>query len=167
MNIHPLLVHFPIAIFLLYAGIEILCLDKKFPSLKTTKQFLAIFSFFAAYATFASGDTAKHLLGKNIEANLRTIVNMHENLAGLFTFISGAIALITVIGWVIEKYPMFTVTYPKLSHNLSFFTKRWLLIALAIVGVGLISVVGGLGGIIVYGPNIDPMTKWLYSVVIK
>lgn len=170
MNIHPILVHMPIGIFVIYTVMEVLFSSKKFPSLKNGKRFLAVAGFVAGWATLATGENAEHLLrnktaGQVLDQNMHKVLEAHSTIAGAFVVVAGALALIAIVSWVIENYPTPTNTWQNIVHKLSFIDNRSFVILLAIVGLGLISVVGGLGGIIVYGPDLDPMTKLLYSLV--
>ncbi len=166
MNIHPILVHLPIGIFIIYALMEIFGVDRKWPSLRDGKRLLAIVGFFAGWATLATGENAEHLLGKNIDQNIRQIIDIHSNLAGAFVIVAGALAFLSIVSFIVEKYPVPNLFWQKLAHKLKAFKQRWFVIILAIVGLGLILTVGALGGIIVYGPEVDPFTKFLYSIII-
>jgi uncharacterized membrane protein len=167
MNIHPILVHLPIGIFIVYAAMEILCLDKKFPSLRNGKRFLAIVGFVTGWITLATGEAAEHAIEANADRTIHKLVEAHATIAGAFVVVAGILAALSILSWIIEKYPAPTVEWQKIAHRFAKLNKRWIFIVLALIGLLLITVTGGLGGTIVYGPGLDPMTKLLYSIVVK
>ncbi len=167
MNIHPILVHLPIGIFIVYAAMEILCLDVKFPTLRNGKRFLAFVGFISGWITLASGEAAEHAVEAKADQVILKLVEAHSVVAGAFVVVAGILAFLSILSWVIETYPTPTVEWQKIAHRFAFLNQRWILVLLALVGLLLITITGGLGGTIVYGPDLDPMTKLLYSIVVK
>ncbi|MBP9851750.1 MAG: hypothetical protein KBC67_00635 [Candidatus Pacebacteria bacterium] len=167
MNIHPILVHMPIGIFTLYAIMEIVCIDKKFPSLRNGKRLLSIVGFIAGWITLATGEAAEHAIGRNIDPSLHNLIEAHSTFAGAFVIVAGALALLSVLSWILEKYTNPITPWQNIAHKLAPLNKRWIFVILALVGLALITIVGGLGGAIVYGPDLDPATKLLYSLFAK
>lgn len=165
MKIHPLFVHFPIALFFIYAVIEIFGLDHKYAELKWAKRVLGILSPIFAYLSILTGGLLEDMFRNDI--NLRQIVRVHENMATLFMWIASLLALGIIAEIIREK----NIQLPSWANSLVtfflFFSKRWVSILLAIVGLILITVTGALGGILVYGPDVDPIAKLLYSLIVK
>ncbi|HRH31597.1 MAG TPA: hypothetical protein PK950_02930 [Candidatus Paceibacterota bacterium] len=166
MNIHPILVHMPIGIFTLYAIMEIVCIDKKFPSLRNGKRLLSIVGFIAGWVALATGEAAEHAFSGN-DQTMHNLIEAHSTFAGAFVIVAGALALLSVLSWVLEKYPVPVTPLQKIAHKLEPLNKRWIFVILALAGLALITIVGGLGGTIVYGPDLDPATKLLYSLFAK
>jgi uncharacterized membrane protein len=165
MKIHPLFVHFPIALFLIYAVIEILGLDIKYAELKWTKRILGILSPIVAYISILTGGLLEDMFRN--DANLRQIVRVHESMATLFMWVASILALGIIAEIIREK----NIQLPSWANSLVtfflFFSKRWVSLLLAVVGLILITVTGALGGILVYGPDVDPIAKLLYSLIVK
>ena len=92
-NIHPILVHFPIAFFFIYSIVKILPLRKWFPSIawKDIERLLLVVGMLGAFAALATGDTAEHLTHRS-----HAIVEMHSNFAAASVFIYAVILAFTV-----------------------------------------------------------------------
>jgi uncharacterized membrane protein len=173
MNIHPLIVHFPIGLLILYAGLEII----RLPWLVRQswyfhiKAVLAIFGTVAAYAAVVTGGWFEESIPRN--ADIRPIIEVHEMMASVTATIFTIIALAYVFTWlqkegVIEKYVarmpwvrMPVVILEKLDR-LILCTPVSMILALA--GVVAITMTGGLGAAMVYGPDIDPFVKIIYNL---
>jgi hypothetical protein len=88
-------------------------------------------------------------------------------MATLFMWVASILALGIIAEIIREK----NIQLPSWANSLVtfflFFSKRWVSILLAIVGLILITVTGALGGILVYGPDVDPVAKLLYSLIVK
>ena len=166
MNIHPIIVHFPIALLVCYAIIEILPLTKWYPRFPwdPIKLFLVLFGTVGAVAALGTGSLAEH----SSQWTLRNVLGLHKSFAGISTLIFGIITATYFIRWFFQQYPgLFVGALSALSFlkNIAdFILKRRIVIPLALMGLVAILVTGILGGIIVYGPNLDPFTKFIYSV---
>lgn len=166
MNIHPLIVHFPIAFFTVYALAEILRI--KF----LTKQnywfyFKAIVLFIGLAGSgvaFLTGDTAKNLF-----EGQRNIIDLHEFWAQTTIVIFSVLAGAYFIAWL-EKVN-FRSKLPKALTSLwnllvmieQFILSAPIAILLAVFGLIAVTITGALGGSLVYGQNFDPIVKLIYS----
>ena len=139
-NIHPLIVHFPIALLFLYSVVKIIPFQNFFKgvSWKHIERFLLIFGFLGALAALYTGDIAEHIIKLD-----RQLVQMHSNFAMVSVFIYGALLFMELIA-------IFTPRYGKASDGL--FSKF-----LALIGLISISVTGLLGGVMMYGVSADPL----------
>ena len=157
-NIHPIIVHFPIAFLFIYSIIKILPLSKWFPGIswKQIERLLLVVGVLGAFAAFATGDTAKHLMHPN-----RQLVSMHENFAALSVWIYGLLLLGEIISVFNQNYRGRFSLNEKIVKILSFletilcnnvFSK-----ILAFAGFIAIFLTGLLGGAMVYGATADPI----------
>lgn len=166
MNIHPLIVHFPIALLTCYVLVEILPLERWYPQIHwySVRAFLVVVGTLGALAGLASGSLAEEGVGRS----LRKIVGLHETFADLTTIIFGVLAVAHLVRWVLrEHFPLLQETSNVtrvLRLSSDFVLKRWIAVPLAILGAIAITVTGALGGMIVYGPDVDVVTKFLNSV---
>lgn len=169
MNIHPIFVHFPIALLTVYAIAELL----RFKSLRSTAYFfyvkavLIITGVLSALLALNTGETAEHLQDKS----LRPLIEMHSAFATASTWIFVILALAYLVG-IIERSQ-----YNEKLQN-SFFAKIWnikirvanyilssyISFIIALVGLVTITITGALGGAIVYGPAIDPIVNYVYHL---
>jgi uncharacterized membrane protein len=172
MNIHPLFVHFPIALFLLYSLFEILRFNKikNQPYWFYVKAILVIFGALAAWVTVFTGGMAEEIY----RGLPKAVVETHSTVAMFTTILYTIIALTYVIGWMrrrdfvpFKNSPFLTKMWAyKLRFEL-LVTEKWLGVILALIGAGLISLTGALGGLLVYGPQNDPMSAFLYNLIVK
>lgn len=166
MNIHPIVVHFPIAILTVYAVLEFLSISHRFRAiawLQSTKAFLVIVGAVTALLTLSTGEAAEHAL---TDQTLRPLVEMHATFAAIASDIFVVLALVYVFvcaqrqAWYI-KTPSFIQTL--IRWYLKVFNHVWVLAVLAMLGFIAMTITGSLGGAIVYGPEIDPVVSFFYN----
>lgn len=169
MDIHPIFVHFPIALMTIYAIAEIV----SFTKLKETaywfyvKAVLVISGTLFAFLSLNTGETAEHLANKT----LRPLIETHSKYANASTWIFGFLALVYVISWIGKtsmSQKLYNSGYAKI-WNIKLKGAEWVLgspimLILSIVGLATITITGALGGAIVYGPEIDPIVSFIYHL---
>lgn len=161
MNIHPIFVHFPIALLTIYALFEIFAWKKLralswWVYVKATLLFVGIISSFAALNT---GEAAEHLIGRS------ALIEMHSTFATGTVWLFGILALVYLIRFVLES--SYIINFPKLQNFLTAVQNyidrfSFLIPSFAFVGLVLVTVTGALGGAIVYGPEVDPIVSFVY-----
>lgn len=167
VNVHPLLVHFPLTFFITYAIFELI------PFKKITKQpfwfyIKAILVFLGVVSAFVAGIAGKIIQPQFAE---KTLVSIHEHVNESATAIFAIIAFSYLIAWLQQdnnkqykqKFGKFWSIALKIGGIV---LHTWLIYVLALIGLVLIMLGGTLGGIIVYGPNLDPITSFVYSLLI-
>ena len=165
-NIHPILVHFPIAFLFIYSIIKILPLQKWFPTVswKQIERILLVVGVLGALAAFATGDTAQHLTHPN-----RQLVNAHANFAAISIFIYGILLAGEVLAVINKEYVPRLKLPNWINKFLSFIEKiiynKVLTVALAFIGFITISLTGLLGGVMVYGPTADPIAQIILKLL--
>lgn len=167
MNIHPMFVHFPIALLTVYALAEIiwykrLVLQEWWWNFKATLLLLGTLGGFAALQT---GELAEELRSRS------DLIEIHSTYATITIWIFAALLLSYVVKFVRVYMPsvvqsgwkaqVFSVVEP-----LGVFIEKISLV-LAIVGLATLTITGALGGVIVYGPNVDPVVHFIYSIVVN
>ena len=156
-NIHPIFVHFPIALLFIYSIIKILPLKKYFPKV-TWNYFefiLLLIGVCGAFIASSTGEAAEDLIKAN-----KQLVEMHSTFASISTTIFGLLLLGEILIILTPKlFPKFNL--PKTSELVLFvqkiLTHKIVVILLAFLGLISITITGLLGGVIVYGPNADPI----------
>ena len=85
-NIHPIIVHFPIALLFLYSIIKILPLNKWLPKVawRDIERVLLVFGVLGAFVALATGQIARHLIQPN-----RDLIHAHSNFASISTWLYG------------------------------------------------------------------------------
>ena len=167
MNFHPLFVHFPIAMFTLYSIIELVP-EKLFRSKIHIKRDISV----VLLVTGLLGALVALPTGEAIEDSFKAVndlVEMHSLMANistwlftslLFAHIFNIISPLTV-WYKIENRFRFLSVLKQLGAFLYHRKVRWVL---ALAGLLSISTTGALGGAIAYGPQVDPIVGFVYSL---
>lgn len=170
MNVHPIFVHFPIALLTLYALLELARFRtlQRIRSLQTSKLFLLFAGTLAAIPTVVAGKLAQWSLHVPAQSHTADVIRTHSYFAlstlVLFLLLSCAYASRLYL----DAHPLKTQAgRPRTAlHTLAALTDITpLVMLLAFVGVTLIFVTGTLGGIIVYGPDLDPVTHFVNTLI--
>jgi uncharacterized membrane protein len=165
INIHPLLVHFPIAFFVLYAILEFVSFIDKFKKQTYWFYLKATLVILGCFAALVAG-----IAGKLVEsrfADRRELVHLHSTINELASAVFVLIAFAYFISWLRKV----NINFPKIGilWKLSLFWEKIVLqtplvYLLAVTGLILITIGGALGGAIAFGPNFDPFTNFIYSL---
>lgn len=169
MILHPLFVHFPIALLTLYGVMEIISWRRvtELHFWKPTKAILVVLGLLGGAASFVTGGLIEEMFHGT---SLDKVVHAHEFWAGATMWFFGIIAALYLIeyikisDWFLSKKE----TLPKLAELILIIQaklfKRTILVALAILGLIAITVTGALGGGMVHGSNADPLVKFLFNI---
>src|ERR1035437_484619 len=167
MNIHPIVVHFPVALLTLYSIFELprfKFLTQK-PYWFYVKAVFVIVGSALSFVALASGSTALHALANNPPN--RTLINLHKSLAGFSVFIFAVIAVLYIIAWIKRSRPDLFFRLGILGKILLYIEhlllETPLILFLAFVGLCAIVLTGGFGGAIVYGTNFDPLMRPIFN----
>lgn len=166
MNIHPLFVHFPIGLLVVYAVLEIFPLVRWYPQAPwdAIKTVLLVFGALGAVAAFGTGEIAEKLL---TDESLEKLIETHSAFAAASTFIFSTLAFSYFVRWLSRHHQIFEGRLRALAFVGSIadgIAKRKVAFFLACAGLGAITITGGLGAAIVYGPDADPLVAIIYSL---
>jgi len=166
MNIHPLLVHFPIGILVLYTAFEILRFSfiVKRPAYFEIKAILIILGTISAYLTFSTGEIAEELI-QVTDPTKMPLVEIHSMYAGATVVIFSILAGTYLVEWCRRNNFLSFITKIGIIQKLTRFILRFSPL-LAILGLITITITGGLGAAIVYGPDVDPFVNFIYKIFI-
>jgi uncharacterized membrane protein len=167
MNIHPMFVHFPVALFLTYSLLEVLRAHPKIKNLPYwfyTKAIIVVLGALAALITIITGVMAKSLHAGD---SLIPIINIHETFAITTTIVYCAIAFFHIIGWIKRSSPEASSRIPIALLKVEWtITEGKFGIFLAVFGAILISCTAALGGLLAYGPDNDPVSHFIYYSIL-
>jgi uncharacterized membrane protein len=156
-NIHPILVHFPIALLFIYSIIKVLPLKKWLPEVfwKHIEIALLVFGFLGALAANATGEIAEHLINP-----VRMLVETHSTFAAVSIGLYGTILAGEVLHFLNLNYKKY-IPAGIVQKCVDFFEKllcnNFVSKILAVFGFVAITVTGLLGGVMVYGTTADPL----------
>lgn len=164
-NYHVLIVHFPIALLVLYSLLEIVRFRRlqDLPYYFHVKAFLLIVGTGSAVLAGLTGALIKSEFRASRE--IRQVLEIHSSVAQITTVYFGIYALLYFIAWLgrenlLSRMPSANKFLPHVEKCLR---SRWM-IAVGLIGLLLITLTGALGGIIAYGPSVDPITQFVYSL---
>lgn len=164
-NIHPLVVHFPIAFLLLYSLFKIFPFERWIPKIswRQVRFILLLAGVLGAVVASMTGEVAEHLVRPD-----RSIVEMHSLFAAVSTWIYAALLAGELLAFLnpyfAQKFSQ--VRLLKVSLLIErILTHRALSIFLSIVGVIAISLTGLLGGFMVYGASADPFATLILGML--
>lgn len=166
MDLHPLIVHFPIALLTLYTFCEL----ARFKKLRDNqswlffKSALVVLGVLGAGAALGTGETARH-----INHPTRELVSAHERFAQITTFLFALLA---------ANYALIFLERILASRTSDFFVgilrtvsririvifSAPAVIVVALMGFAALVATGALGGLMVYGPTADPLTSFFNSI---
>lgn len=164
-NIHPILVHFPIAFLLLYSLLKIIPFHIRLPhiSWREIQQIVLTVGLLGALAANATGEIAEHIAKPNHQ-----IVEMHALFATMSILIYGLIFIGEFL-FILNPYLRKKLTSKELLNffNLmeKLLTNRAFTLILALLGIISISLTGLLGGIMVYGTSADPFAPLILKLL--
>lgn len=173
IDIHPISVHFPIALLTVYTIVQLI------PSRITQKTpqlfFLNIFLLFTGSAGLLVarqlGDLLEHTpkyVGKLVEA--------HSLWATISTAFYGILTILYVL-LLLKKIEnnsrmphvvrMIATRAQVVTSFVQFLFDYYVITFLALLGFVFITITGALGGAIVYGPEADPMVSFVYRLLVR
>ncbi|HEU5114407.1 MAG TPA: DUF2231 domain-containing protein [Candidatus Paceibacterota bacterium] len=165
-NIHPIFVHFPIALLFIYSIIMVLPVEKWFPRVawRDIARALLALGVLGAFAALATGDTAKHLVHPD-----RALVNAHSNFAVIATVFYCMLLLGEICAFVNARFPDFmakTGVISEISKAIEKILCNKVVAALiALLALVALSVAGLLGGVLVYGTSADPLAGFVLKIL--
>lgn len=167
VNLHPIFVHFPIALLTIYSLLEFIWFRKlrennSFFLIKTSFLILGVLGAFVALAT---GSSARSGFTDQVS---RHLISVHSTWAAGASWIFGILAA----AYIPIAICRFAKKIPR--NNLfslgvriaEIIVETPLVYFLVIAGLVAITVTGALGGAIVYGPDIDPIVSFVYKILI-
>ncbi len=174
MNIHPLLVHFPIALLVVYSVLEISAYF--WPTLRRqswlfpVNAFLLFTGILAAIAALITGGLAEDIIQGSSRAY---ILEVHSPIAGITTvlyfFLAGAyiVRVFDRKGWgnhMVGMVSPFMRIWSFKKYIAHLILDTWFLPVLAFLALIGMFITGALGAAIVYGPNADPFVYFVYHL---
>lgn len=157
-DLHPLIVHFPIALLVFYAVLECARIRKLVsePWLFFVKAMLVIAGTLAAFVALLTGNIA----GENFEDGVNeSVMGMHSFFAYTVSLVFAVIAIVYFFAWL-ERGVKGNVALKRIRS----FVESPVMVIPAVLGLIAMVITGALGAVLVYGPDIDPLVNWIYGL---
>lgn len=157
-NIHPIFVHFPIALLLIYSLLKIIPFYKWFPNVawRQIERVFLLLGVLGGFISLYTGEIAEHLVRPDHD-----LVEMHSAFATISVWLYVALLLGELIMILSTRY-----TLPEFIKKLGgFLTNRWVSIVIAFCALVTISITGLLGGVLVYGNSADPIAPFVLKLL--
>lgn len=146
MNIHPIVVHFPIALLTVYSLFELV----RFARVREKLSWFEIKAVLVILGTL--GALLAWLTGPEIVGSR---LNEMHGLFGTFTLVVfSIIALAYALQW---KWPF--------NPYSNFVLKSSVIVTLSLLGLALVTITGGLGGAMVYDTHLDPLMAPIFKIL--
>ena len=166
MDLHPIIVHFPIALLTLYGLAELL----RFKALRDrvwwfyVKAALVIPGALTAGAAYLTGNAAADALAGDY--SLAPVIAAHENWAKATIIVFGMMAAFYVATFLLKEGWIKEGGYAgKLAGGAERILAARLPVVFALLGLAAITITGALGGSIVHGPEADPVVRVVYRLL--
>lgn len=139
------------------------------------KKLLSRGYWFYVKATFLILGSAASVMtffsGKLIEAMFQSpVVTLHSKFALSTVIIYGILAISYLLTWFEKDFYTYINNYDVLRKiielNKNIFRPR-VIVVLAFLGLLAVLMTGTLGGIVAFGPGVDPMTLWVNNLFFK
>lgn len=170
MDLHPLFVHFPIALLTLYAVLEILRPWTRGHAWQTTRSLLVIVGTLSAFVSLSTGEDAEHAYRN---AAMLNVLEMHSLIATITTWCFACIAVcyaieLPIVIRILDRSPSWMRRALAIVRQCAttILTTPIVTILAILATLGLM-LVGALGGILVYGPDFDPVTSLVYNLIFR
>lgn len=169
MNLHPIIVHFPIACLILYSWIELTSIFswRVRTNLSSTKYFLLLIGIIGTFSALASGEVAQQSFGQS------DLIHTHEEFweRSHLTYI--IIGCFYLAKFIINKRIFINYWTKREKSHLSWFItfvdstiSRYIIACISLIGIVLLSITGALGWAISHGQDTDPIVQAVYSIFI-
>jgi uncharacterized membrane protein len=173
MNIHPIFVHFPLALLTLYALMVLVPLrfSSKFSWWAGAASFLSVVGWLLTLPTAATGGIAEELVKGKVDPAL---IEMHSSFAGAIIiifflfFAANTVRAAKERGWgdrISARNSLFLRVWNFKQKCARVILDTFLGKVLALLGLAAILITGGLGGAIVYGPDFDPLVSAIHGLL--
>ena len=176
MMLHPIVVHFPIALLTLYSGLELLRWRRcaELPFWTPLKGFLVIVGSGSSFLALATGKLLEDQFRN--DPILYRVVEAHSFWANITTWVYALLALAYLLvladrlGWigVVEQSWSNAARLSSVLRRAAAWadtlTQSLGGALVALVGLIALTITGALGGSLIYGPAVDPIVELVYRL---
>jgi uncharacterized membrane protein len=169
MNLHPIFVHFPIALFTVYAALELARFrpftDRAY--LFYVKATLLLFGIVGAAIAVMTGNAIASTYASDPVMN--HLVQTHRTWALITIGIFGVLSLCYLFAWLAKEKPQLANRHAAMKKTYALANQlidSSVVPVLALLGLIAVTFAGALGGAIVYGTNVDPVVTFVTKLLL-
>lgn len=161
INIHPAVVHIPVACLMLYALFELVRFRRLLerPYWFYVKGMLVLVGAIGAWIARQTGEVIEDAFAVGSTAR---VVEMHAQWATATAVLFSVIALAYGVSWLQREFVVRWIWPQKFSR---FLLRGYVIVPLAALGLIAITVTGALGGSITRGAEADPFISLVYRLL--
>ena len=168
MNLHVIIVHFPVALLTLYSLLELIRfrIVREFPAWFYIKGFLVVFGALGAFAAVQTGE----LIESQFEG-VRDVVEMHSLFGTITMYGFGFIALMYILAWIQKSGILIRLKEGTMKRKLQTVVasaetvvESPFMFVLGVIGLVVVTITGALGGSIAFGSSIDPVAGFVVKL---
>ena len=166
-SLHPLVVHFPVALLSVYAVAELIRFKR------VTGQPYWFYVKAIALLVGCAGALVARQTGEAIEESLEAtgaqiprLMEVHSNWSLIATWIFVVLAAAYVLAWIRRDGGSWGQKLEAAGDWAGKLVSSWLSAILALAGLAAITATGALGAALVYGPGVDPAVNAIYRLLV-
>ena len=163
MNLHTFVVHFPVALLMIYSLCELVRFQKvlMWPSWFYIKAFFVIIGAGSSVVAFGFGEVAEHAGVYN-----ERILDIHIFFAAVSMVVFSALAA-SYAALIIEQIRPLRIPFWGLVLRIARFLTGSFVVVPAIIGLLAISITGAFGSALVRGPENDFIVSFMYHLFFR
>ncbi len=167
-NIHPIFVHFPIALLFVYSVLRVLQepLQKWFPKVawRQIGRALLVFGVLGSFAALLTGEMAEELTRPQHD-----LVEAHEMFANTTTWLYVVLLVGEIASYVYANFVTQLERMPVIKKIVALLERilchKIVAPVLALVALTTLMLTGMLGGVMVYGTTADPFAQTVLNIL--
>ena len=164
-NIHPIIVHFPIALLTVYTTIKVFPFEKWLPNFnwKHIAHITLFVGVAGAFFALSTGEIAEHLTRPD-----HKLVETHSTFATIATWMYTLVLVGILLSWLNKKImPSLSLRFLTKFSNVieKILSHSYISTLLAIVGFLSLLITGVLGGVMEFGTTADPLAPIILKIL--
>ncbi len=166
-SLHPLVVHFPVALLSVYAVAELVRFRRvtQQPYWFYVKATMAILGSMGALVARQTGEAIEEAL-EAAGGQVPRLVEVHSNWSLIATWVFVVLAAAYILAWLSRSGFQRLPWLIRIGRTSDAVLSSWFTPPLALVGLAAVTATGALGAALVYGPSIDPVVNAIYGLLV-
>lgn len=166
-SLHPLVVHFPVALLSVYAVAELVRFRRvaQQPYWFYFKATLAVLGSIGALVARQTGESIEEALEAS-GGPIPRLIEIHSTWSLVATWIFAVLAVAYLLAWIRRDGRLWGQKLGAAGDWAGKLVSTWPSAILALAGLAAITATGALGAALVYGPGVDPAVNAIYRLLV-